>query len=468
MKKLLFLLLALTPFAAQSQLVSQSNNGVRSITCGTGLAGGTIVSVGTCSINFGSTSGTAAQGNDTRFPASVTGIRLGAGVGSADTAAVAGNFPTLNQNTTGNAATATALQTARAINGVNFDGTAAITVPAAAGTLTGATLAAGVTASSLTSVGTLTGGSTGAGFTVALGTSTITGTLGVTNGGSGLNTATLGDFRYGSGTNTIAALAGNTTTTKQFITQTGNGTVSAAPAWATIASADLTAALTTPPPIGGTTPNVATFADAGGGNSGFILRSLVGAPTTVGAIYSTAVTPSGNNQTLSYSASQAILNHTSAVALRISNTTIFNVTSAGVSNSGTLSSTGGAISLNASSNFTTSINTGTNTQNATIGGASNTTVIASHLASTGSAPVIAGTGCVAGTAPAVTDSKGSITVTAATSCTVTFNTTYATAPACVVSSSSTTVAAAISSISTTVLTIGSAALTGTLYYICEQ
>ena len=53
-------------------------------------------------------------------------------------------------------ATATALATARAINGTDFDGTAAITVTAAAGTLTGATLASGVTASSLTSVGTLT------------------------------------------------------------------------------------------------------------------------------------------------------------------------------------------------------------------------------------------------------------------------------------------------------------------------
>lgn len=58
---------------------------------------------------------------------------------------------------TGNASTATALQTARAINGVNFDGTAAITVTAAAGTLTGATLNATVTGSSLTSVGVLTG-----------------------------------------------------------------------------------------------------------------------------------------------------------------------------------------------------------------------------------------------------------------------------------------------------------------------
>jgi hypothetical protein len=61
------------------------------------------------------------------------------------------SFPVLNQSTTGNAATATALQTARAINGVSFDGTAPITVPSAAGTLTGTTLAAGVTASSLTS-----------------------------------------------------------------------------------------------------------------------------------------------------------------------------------------------------------------------------------------------------------------------------------------------------------------------------
>ena len=55
---------------------------------------------------------------------------------------------------TGNAGTATALQTARTINGVSFDGTANITVTAAAGTLTGTTLASGVTASSLTSFGT--------------------------------------------------------------------------------------------------------------------------------------------------------------------------------------------------------------------------------------------------------------------------------------------------------------------------
>ena len=56
---------------------------------------------------------------------------------------------------TGNADTATTLETAREINGTSFNGSANITVTAAAGTLTGSTLNSGVTASSLTSLGTL-------------------------------------------------------------------------------------------------------------------------------------------------------------------------------------------------------------------------------------------------------------------------------------------------------------------------
>jgi hypothetical protein len=68
------------------------------------------------------------------------------------------SFPTLNQSTTGNAATATTLATARNINGVSFNGSADITVTAAAGTLTGTTLASGVTSSSLTSLGTIATG----------------------------------------------------------------------------------------------------------------------------------------------------------------------------------------------------------------------------------------------------------------------------------------------------------------------
>ena len=55
----------------------------------------------------------------------------------------------------GNAGSATRLATARSINGVNFDGSSNITVPASADTLTGTTINGSVTLSSLTQVGTL-------------------------------------------------------------------------------------------------------------------------------------------------------------------------------------------------------------------------------------------------------------------------------------------------------------------------
>ena len=76
----------------------------------------------------------------------------------------ANNVPTLNQSTTGNAATATALETARAINGVNFDGTAAITVTAAGSTLSDTVPVSkgGTGATTLTANGVLTGNGTGA------------------------------------------------------------------------------------------------------------------------------------------------------------------------------------------------------------------------------------------------------------------------------------------------------------------
>jgi hypothetical protein len=62
----------------------------------------------------------------------------------------------------GTATSATKLTTARNINGVAFDGSAAITVTADAGTLTGTILKSTVTASSLTSVGIIASLTTGA------------------------------------------------------------------------------------------------------------------------------------------------------------------------------------------------------------------------------------------------------------------------------------------------------------------
>ena len=67
----------------------------------------------------------------------------------------------------------------------------------------------------------------------------VSGALGATNGGTGLSTYTLGDTVYSSAANTLSKLAGNTTTTKKFLVQTGTGSVSAAPEWGTVSGSDV-------------------------------------------------------------------------------------------------------------------------------------------------------------------------------------------------------------------------------------
>jgi hypothetical protein len=67
----------------------------------------------------------------------------------------------------------------------------------------------------------------------------VSGALPATNGGTGLNSFVVGDLIYSSATNTLTQLAGNTTTSKRYLSQTGTGSASAAPAWAAIAAADV-------------------------------------------------------------------------------------------------------------------------------------------------------------------------------------------------------------------------------------
>lgn len=67
----------------------------------------------------------------------------------------------------------------------------------------------------------------------------ISGALGPVNGGTGQSGYTLGDTLYSSATNTLSKLAGNTSTTKQFLSQTGTGSASQAPAWASLSAADI-------------------------------------------------------------------------------------------------------------------------------------------------------------------------------------------------------------------------------------
>jgi hypothetical protein len=132
-------------------------------------------------------------------------------------AAALTNFPTLNQNTTGNAATATRLAATKNINGIAFDGSGDITIAANAGTLSGTSLANTITGSILTSVGTITTG-------VWSGT-----TIAIANGGSGATTAAAARTNLGLviGTNVLAPNASITGATKTKITYDVNGLVTA-------------------------------------------------------------------------------------------------------------------------------------------------------------------------------------------------------------------------------------------------
>lgn len=164
-------------------------------------------------------------------PTSVNGVVFSGS--STPTLAVTGTSSISGANTgdqtsvTGNAGTATALQTARTINGTSFNGTANITVTADASTLTNATLNATVVTSSLTTVGTIgTGtwqgsvvagqyGGTGVantGKTITLGGNlTLSGAFATTFTVGATTTVTL------PATGTLATLAGTETLTNKTV-----------------------------------------------------------------------------------------------------------------------------------------------------------------------------------------------------------------------------------------------------------
>ena len=156
-------------------------------------------------------------------------------------------------------------------------GTAVVSLPAltcGAATFTGATalngavtLGAGLNLNgqAISGNATFTGGLTFSGSVAlpsgatfggsALGAAAFIGLpVSIANGGTGQTSAsaafnalspftTLGDLLYGGASGAGTRLAGNTSSTKEFLTQTGTGSASAAPAWAALASGDVTGAL---------------------------------------------------------------------------------------------------------------------------------------------------------------------------------------------------------------------------------
>lgn len=170
------------------------------------------------------------------------------GVAGAPTfrAIVAADIPTLNQNTTGTASNVTG--TVAIANGGSGQTTAQAAMNAFAGAVTSGSYLRGngtnvvMATIQASDVPTLNQNTTGT-------ASNVTGTVAIANGGTGQTTktaafnaltpmTTLGDTEYHDGTNAVR-LAGNTTSTRKFLRQTGTGAVSAAPAWDTVTATDV-------------------------------------------------------------------------------------------------------------------------------------------------------------------------------------------------------------------------------------
>ncbi len=165
---------------------------------------------------------------------------------------LASDLPTLNQSTTGNAATATALLNARNINGVSFDGSTDITVPS-------------TTANSITFNNSGTGAVSTSSFNGSLPISISYNSIGALPS-SGANTiTTLGTVNTGTwNANIIGSSYGGAGTVTGLLKANGSGVVAAA-----VVGTDFEAPLSFTAPITRTS-NAISIQTASSGNSGLL------------------------------------------------------------------------------------------------------------------------------------------------------------------------------------------------------
>jgi hypothetical protein len=318
----------------------------------------------------------------------------------------------------------------------------------------------------------------------------VTGTLGVTNGGNGLATTTLGDLRYGSAANTLTALPGNTSTTLELFTQTGTGSASAAPVWESLATVGVpTLAGTTPftaqqtVNLTGQTANTAVVGNlientttASAGNQQEICQPLEGqgwgttTPASVPVvIYSCIVPVQGTtaptfNYVLYASINGSALTQISSLSYLGNQTLLGSAQASKFIVSGTVVPTYGIYAPSLALGFATnSLFAGDvdSTQHWRVGGTGVPTIASGACGATTNGTLSA----------AANDHAGEIIIGAATTttCAVTFSSSYATAPRAVLLTPAVgTVAPTVSALSASGFTIAATALASTSFYYWVQ
>ena len=150
----------------------------------------------------------------------------------------------------------------------------------------------------------------------------VTGVVAIVNGGTGTTTAaaafaalspltTLGDTLYENSAPAGTRLAGNVTATRNFLVQTGNGTISAAPSWGTISAADVPALNQNTTGTAANVTGVVAIANGGSGTTTALAAFNAFSPlTTLGDMIYESATPSGERLAGNTSAQERFLSQT--------------------------------------------------------------------------------------------------------------------------------------------------------------